>query len=86
MNPTQKQFSLNRGASRKQIPISKYADFEADAFGTFVTTYARGNENVNVYESFQSIRIMVEDFGFTGNSGISSPRRFRFFPPRVASQ
>jgi hypothetical protein len=23
MNPTQKQFSLNRGASRKQIPISK---------------------------------------------------------------
>ncbi len=22
MNPTQKQFSLNRGASRKQIPIS----------------------------------------------------------------
>ena len=27
MNPTQKQFSLNRGASRKQIPISRQRDF-----------------------------------------------------------
>jgi len=26
MNPTQKQFSLNRGASRKQIPISSRTD------------------------------------------------------------
>ena len=32
MNPRQKQFSLNRGASRKQIPISQVqANYEAEA-------------------------------------------------------
>ena len=31
MNPTQKQFSLNRGASKKQIPISVLAHSSATA-------------------------------------------------------
>ena len=58
MNPTQKQFSLNRGATRKQIPISKPSErllhllfvfifvVIPNGFAEYVYTYTGNNFNV----------------------------------------
>ena len=54
MNPTQKQFSLNRGASRKQIPISRFSDAGNEVFaglaGWIPTAMTLGGMHVSAVE------------------------------------
>ena len=41
MNPTRNQFSLNRGASRKQIPISRFSAFNKSRGASETPWYLR---------------------------------------------
>ena len=75
MNPTQKQFSLNRGASRKQIPISNMTlDFEGrlklhkdsgsliHSFGDGYFIVDENGEEVNAFSSENEFNRLIEKF------------------------
>src|SRR5712675_2356309 len=66
MNPTQKQFSQNRGASRKQIPSSKRRRFIFPLLALVLSllmielvtrlTFAIGRVNISAYRNFSFTR------------------------------
>ena len=68
MNSTQKQFSLNRGASRKQFPISKRLRGGLLAFGIgvgslFATGCATNNPALNAFMNYGVAPVIAADAG-----------------------